>query len=242
MKVFDSILQKINAGNKLIALLIDPDKFSNKQVEALKINEALIDIVLVGGSFTFKHIGKVIAGIKEVISIPVILFPGDVTQLTDEADAMLMLSLISGRNPEYLIGNHVLAAPRILEYNLETIPTGYIVINGGKKTAVSYISNTDPIPSEQEDIIVATALAGKYLGHKLIYLETGSGASHTAPAGLIKKVKETVQLPLIVGGGIRSVEQASEVLNAGADIIVIGTLFETNPDAVREIILSVKKN
>lgn len=239
MKVFESISEKITRGKKLISLLIDPDKFSPEQIKALKQYASAIDLVLVGGSFTFKHIGDVIVAIKEAVSIPVVLFPGDITQLTDKADAMLMLSLISGRNPEYLIGNHVLAAPRIQEYGLETIPTGYIVINGGKKTAVSYISSTDPIPSEQHDIIVATALAGKYLGLQMIYLESGSGAKHSASPQLINKVKKATRLPLIVGGGIRSAGQAIEVLSAGADMVVIGTLFETNPGDIGRVIEAV---
>ena len=236
MMIFDAIREKIKAGKKQIALLVDPDKFSQEQLDALTQNEKHIDLIFVGGSFTFKHIGDVIARLKENVTIPVILFPGDVTQLSANADALLMLSLISGRNPEYLIGNHVLAAPRIMEYGLEPIPTGYIVLNGGKKTAVSYISNTNPIPSEQHDIIVATALAGKYLGLKMIYLETGSGATHTASPDLVKKVKSTVDLPLIVGGGIKTTEQVKALFDAGADIAVIGTLFESNPYALKEFI------
>ncbi|MFB6343875.1 geranylgeranylglyceryl/heptaprenylglyceryl phosphate synthase [Saccharicrinis sp. FJH62] len=234
--IFELINDKIKAGKKQVAVLVDPDKFSGEQLNALQCHEKRIDLIFVGGSFTFKHIGDVIARIKEMVSIPVILFPGDVTQLSANADAMLMLSLISGRNPEYLIGNHVLAAPRIMEYGLEPIPTGYIVLNGGKKTAVSYISNTNPIPSEQHDIIVATALAGKYLGLKMIYLETGSGATHTASPELVKKVKSTVDLPLIVGGGIKTADQLTSLFNAGADIAVIGTLFENNPDALQNIL------
>ncbi|MFC0877089.1 geranylgeranylglyceryl/heptaprenylglyceryl phosphate synthase [Saccharicrinis sp. FJH2] len=234
--IFELINDKIKAGKKQVAVLVDPDKFSGEQLNALQCHEKRIDLIFVGGSFTFKHIGDVIARIKEMVSIPVILFPGDVTQLSANADAMLMLSLISGRNPEYLIGNHVLAAPRIMEYGLEPIPTGYIVLNGGKKTAVSYISNTNPIPSEQHDIIVATALAGKYLGLKMIYLETGSGATHTASPELVKKVKSTVDLPLIVGGGIKTADQLKSLFNAGADIAVIGTLFENNPDALQDIL------
>ncbi|MFB6317979.1 geranylgeranylglyceryl/heptaprenylglyceryl phosphate synthase [Saccharicrinis sp. FJH54] len=236
MMIFDEINKKIATGKKQIALLIDPDKFSSGQLEAVHRHEKHIDLILVGGSFTFKHIGDVIARIKEKVSIPVILFPGDVTQLSANADALLMLSLISGRNPEYLIGNHVLAAPRIMEYGLEPIPTGYIVLNGGKKTAVSYISNTNPVPSEQHDIIVATALAGKYLGLKMIYLETGSGATHPASPELVRKVKSTVHLPLIVGGGIKTAEQLKSLFNAGADIAVIGTLFENNPEVLQDII------
>ena len=241
MKIFNSITAKINEGKKIIALLIDPDKCSKAQLEVLKENSGLIDLILVGGSFTFKHIGDVIDEIKSVVDIPILLFPGDVTQLSDKADALLMLSLISGRNPEYLIGNHVLAAPRIYEYGLETIPTGYIVINGGKETAVSYISNTSPIPTDQHDIVVATALAGKYLGLKMIYLEAGSGAHNSASTDLIKKVKKTVDLPLIVGGGIRSKQQALDVFNAGADVIVIGTLFESDPKLLKDVLLGVKK-
>lgn len=234
--IFKTIQEKIAAGEKQVALLIDPDKFSEAQLVNLKVFESKIDMLFVGGSFTFKHIGDVIATIKKNVSIPVVLFPGDVTQLSANADALLMLSLISGRNPEYLIGNHVLAAPRIMEYGLEPIPTGYIILNGGKKTAVSYISNTDPIPSEQHDIVVATALAGKYLGLKMIYLETGSGAPHTASPDLVKKVKSKVDLPLIVGGGIKNATQLNDLFDAGADIGVIGTLFETNPKALEDIL------
>ena len=240
MKVFSHIKSRISEGKKIVAILVDPDKFGRNQLDALRKFEGSIDLLLVGGSFTFRQTDQVVETLKLAVDIPVVLFPGDVTQLSAKADAMLMLSLISGRNAEFLIGNHVLAAPRILESKLETIPVGYILIDGGKRTAVSYISNTMPIPSGQHDIVVATALAGKYLGLQMIYLEAGSGAEFAVEPALVEKVKKAVKIPVVAGGGIRSARQAVDLLKAGADIIVIGSLFENNPEAIASIIESVR--
>ncbi len=240
MKVFSNIKSRISEGRKLVAILVDPDKFGRNQFDALRRHEKNIDLLLVGGSFTFRQTDQVVETIKLAVDIPVVLFPGDVTQLSARADAMLMLSLISGRNAEFLIGNHVLAAPRILESKLETIPVGYILIDGGKRTAVSYISNTMPIPADQHDIAVATALAGKYLGLQMIYLEAGSGAAFPVDPVLVEKVKKAVKIPVIAGGGIRTTQQAVSLLKAGADIIVIGSLFENNPESIESIIECVR--
>jgi phosphoglycerol geranylgeranyltransferase len=240
MKVFSNIKSRISEGRKMVSILVDPDKFGRVQLDALRRHEKNIDLLLVGGSFTFRQTDQVVETIKLAVDIPVVLFPGDVTQLSARADAMLMLSLISGRNAEFLIGNHVLAAPRILESKLETIPVGYILIDGGKRTAVSYISNTMPIPADQHDIAVATALAGKYLGLQMIYLEAGSGANFPVDPVLVEKVKKAVKIPVVAGGGIRTTQQAVSLLKAGADIIVIGSLFENNPESIESIIECVK--
>ena len=168
-----------------------------------------------------------------------ILFPGNNYQLCEEADALLLLSLISGRNPEYLIGQHVVAAPLIKESGIEAIPTGYLLIDGGKISTTSYITQTVPIPADKPDVAVATALAGEQLGLKLIYLEAGSGAANPVSAEMISAVKKNVSLPLIVGGGIRSGAQAEAACQAGADIIVVGNILEKAPELLMELSLAV---
>ena len=172
-------------------------------------------------------------------SIPVILFPGNPLQISSNADALLLLSLISGRNPELLIGHQVLAAPELKRSKLEIIPTGYMLIEGGKLTSVNYMSQTLPIPSDKTDIAVSTAIAGEMLGMKLIYLEAGSGATEPVSVNMIKKVSDNVDLPVIVGGGIRDAKAASERCRAGADIIVVGNGFEDEPSLVFEVSCAV---
>jgi len=227
---------------KQVAVLIDPDKQTEESLAQLVdlAENARTDFFFVGGSLLLEdRFEKTISYIKERSKIPVIIFPGNNYQISAKADAILFLSLISGRNPEYLIGQQVIAAPLIKEANLETIPTSYLLIDGGRISTTSYITQTVPIPNDKPDIAVATALAGEMLGMKLIYLEAGSGAINSVSAEMIKAVKKNISVPLIVGGGIRSAEQAEEICKAGADIIVVGNILEKEPQLLMEISLAV---
>lgn len=199
-----SIEKLFNTSQKKIGVLIDPDKHSEKSLaELIKASDiAKIDFFLIGGSLLFTPIDITIGKIKELTQTPLLLFPGNLTQLSNKVDAMLLLSLISGRNPELLIGNHVLAAPIIKNLGISTIPTGYMLIGTGQTTSVEYISNTKPIPSNKIDIAVATAIAGELLGHQLIYMDGGSGADSPIPVKMITKVKKNINIPLIIGGGL----------------------------------------
>lgn len=228
---------KFNTNRKKgFAVLVDPDKQSEKSLEALCaiFQNYPPDLLLVGGSLLFNPIDPVIKKLKELSSLPVYLFPGDVSQLSDYADGILLLSLISGRNPDFLISNHVIAAPKLKSSGIDVIPTGYMLIENGHTTSVEYVSNTKPIPSTKTDIAVATALAGEFLGMKMIYLEAGSGAAKTVGIEMIEAIRNAISLPLIVGGGIRSLEEARKVYDAGADIIVIGTQLEEAPEQIKD--------
>jgi putative glycerol-1-phosphate prenyltransferase len=226
--IIEAIEKKIKAKKKVFAVLIDPDKFPQKNL--LKIITAMEaaqpDIILVGGSLVAGKTESTVKLLKENLKIPVLLFPGNLLQLTPQADGILFISLISGRNPELLIGNHVASAPYIKASGMEVIPTGYILINGGATTSVAYMSQTQPIPEDKTEIAVATALAGEMLGKKLIYLEAGSGASYPVPKQMIQEVKKQISIPLIVGGGINTTEKIKDACDAGADIIVVGNAFE----------------
>lgn len=214
---------------KQIAVLIDPDKQTEHELQAFAhhIAEADVDFVFVGGSLLMADkTQQCVNLLKSVLNIPVIMFPGNEIQIAPQADALLFLSLISGRNPEMLIGKHVVSAPLLKQSNIEVIPTGYLLIDGGKSTSVVYMSNTMPIPRHKSDIAVCTALAGEMLGLRLIYLEAGSGALHSVSPEMIKAVRQHVSVPLIVGGGIRDAETAAAICEAGADVIVIGTALE----------------
>ena len=223
---------------KKFALLIDPDNHSeNSLIKTLTIaNKAGIDFILVGGSLVSKPIDRTVEIIKNTASAPVILFPGSLLQLSEKADGILLLALISGRNPDYLIGNHVLAAHFLKKSGLEIIPTGYILIDGNSVSSVEYISNTRPIPVEKPDIVVATALAGEMLGYKLIYLEAGSGADRRVSERVVAEVKKNIAIPLMVGGGIRTPEDVLNLYKAGADIIVVGTAVEDNPELLEKMV------
>ncbi|MBN2682687.1 MAG: geranylgeranylglyceryl/heptaprenylglyceryl phosphate synthase [Bacteroidales bacterium] len=227
---------KNNKNSKLIGQLIDPGKQPpkslNKSIEYA--NKAKIDFFLVGGSITDKPIDETILRIKEISKIPVILFPGNLLQLSNKADAIFFLSLISGRNPELLIGNHVIAAPFLKKSNIEVIPVGYILIENGKSTSVEYMSFTKPIPGNKPEIAVATAIAGEMLGLKNIYLEAGSGASEPIDCEIIRQVKNSINIPLIVGGGIKTLQNLDAVCKAGADIVIIGSAFEENPGQIAD--------
>lgn len=225
----------VDRSKKRFALLVDPDKQDDASMDVLMghINQHPPDMVLVGGSILFNPIDITITTLKLGTKLPVFLFPGNVMQLSDRADGILFLSLISGRNPEFLIGNHVLAAPHLNRSGIEVIPTGYMLIENGRSTTVEYVSNTRPIPSGKCDIAVATAMAGEMLGMKAIYLEAGSGADHYVGCDVITAIRKNISLPLIVGGGITTTEHAEEVFNAGADMVVIGTAIEKDPALVK---------
>jgi len=198
--------------------------------------DAQVDFFFVGGSLLTNDLfSSTIKFVKDHCDIPVVIFPGSIMQISDAADAILLLSLISGRNAEMLIGKHVLAAPRLKTSSLEILPTGYMLIGNGEVTTVEYISNTLPIPRNKDDIAVCTAMAGEMLGLKLIYMDAGSGAVLPVPGSMISKVNETLNIPLIVGGGIRTAKQANEACVAGADIVVTGNVIEDDPDRLQEI-------
>lgn len=220
-----------------VAMLIDPDKYDSGLVSRLVGSGLLPTVFLVGGSIVQGDTREVVRDIKRQSTTPVVLFPGDNQQLAEEADGLLLLSLISGRNAEYLISQHVRAAHRIAKMDIEVISTGYMLIDGGKRTSVEYISGTTPIPADKVDIAAATALAGRLLGMKAIYLEAGSGAKQAVSSEMIKAVRESIgDMLLIVGGGLRTVEEVSRVMEAGADIAVIGTVAEQNSEAAAEIL------
>jgi putative glycerol-1-phosphate prenyltransferase len=223
-------------GNKSVALLLDPDKSSASGLkDILKIaTDFSADYIFAGGSLTFNSIDKLIDSIRELCNIPVILFPGNLLQLSYKADAILLLSLISGRNPELLIGNHVIAAPYLRSVREKLISVGYILVGCGKKTSVEYISQTEAIPSDKPDLVVATALAGNMLGLNMIYLEAGSGAEIPVPPAIIRAVKENVSIPVAVGGGLRSAGEISETFNAGANLVILGNGCEKNPGLLSE--------
>lgn len=217
-------------GNKL-ALLIDPDRTKDENLKCIckTAQEQSVDFILVGGSLLWHNIGDTVSAIKQNCSLPVVLFPGNAFQVCPQADGILFLSLISGRNPELLIGQHVLAAPMIKQTNLEVLPTGYMLIGGGSPTSVEYMSNTRPIPANKPEIAVATALAGQMLGQKLLYLEGGSGSDSTVPTEVISSVQMNVDIPLLVGGGIRTPRQMKQAFEAGAKVVVLGTIIEEQP-------------
>jgi len=238
MKIFSTLNKSSQEGKKRFAVLIDPDKYTLEQLKKLIKISILsgVDFFFFGGSLlTRDQQDLFIKQIKDSCEIPVVLFPGNHFQINTKADGILFLSLISGRNPELLIGKHVIAAPYLKASKLEVIPTGYLLIDGGNRTTVAYMSNTAPIPAEKSEIAVCTALAGELLGLKLIYLDAGSGAKQPVPGTMIKQVKKFISVPLIVGGGIRTPEQASEACRSGADIVVVGNAIEKNINLVTKL-------
>ena len=231
MTIYSHIKKSIVESERLLAVLIDPDKTELDAIEGIvtKINQSVATHIFVGGSEVDEGATEaVVQAIKRYTTLPVMLFPGDVTQITDEADGILFLSLISGRNPDYLIGKHVEAVSKLAKTQLEVLPTGYILIENGKRTAVERVSNTNPLSRSNKQYIVDTAKAGALLGMQLIYLEAGSGATHPIEPEIISAVKDTLNIPLIVGGGIRSKTELEAAYKAGADLVVVGTAFETN--------------
>lgn len=232
----DSIHKK-SVNQKQLALLVDPDKYSQESlalfVELAK--ETLPDCIMVGGSLVAGSVEQVVQYIKSHTNIPVVLFPGNSHQLCNEADALLLLSLLSGRNADFLIGQHVVAAKAIRDSGIESISTGYILIDGGCSTSVEYMSNTKPIPRDKVEIIVATAIAGELIGNRMVYLEAGSGAINPVSKEAIQAVRQAISLPIIVGGGIRTVEQAKDAYLAGADMIVVGNALEKDRFFMRDL-------
>ena len=225
-------------GKKQLAVLIDPDKahpeLLDRQLEALE--KAGVNLIFFGGSLLTRfELEERIAYIKQRTTAKIILFPGSVQQISPSADAILFLSLISGRNPDLLIGQHVLAAPMLRQTNLEILSTGYMLIDGGKPTTASYISGTLPLPADKPDIALCTAMAGEMLGLQHIYMDAGSGAQNAVSLEMIKAVSREISVPLIVGGGIRDAEAAVERAEAGADVIVIGNATEKQPLIIEEI-------
>lgn len=239
MKILDLLKERHRTGKKSIAVLVDPDKADDPTRLNQLINlasENCIDFFFVGGSLiTTPNLSEVVNQIKEQVTIPVILFPGNSMQLDPRADAILFLSLISGRNPDLLIGQHVAAAPILKNNKIEVMPTGYMLINSGKITSVAYISNTTPIPDDKYSLAACTALAGEMLGLQLIYLDAGSGAEREISTRMISAVRKAVNTPLIIGGGINTSAKAIAALEAGADMIVIGNAVEKNPNILIEI-------
>lgn len=233
-----NIYQSILASKKrAVALLLDPDRGTPEGVRRTleRANRSNVSLVLVGGSLVNSDIDEFVKQVKRNTALPVVLFPGSALQFTSGADGILLLSLISGRNPEFLIGHHVQVSHRLKRSGIEVISTGYILVESGGSTSVQYMSNTQPIPSTKPDIAVATALAGEQLGLKLIYLEAGSGACTPVPAELIGMVKSHISIPLVVGGGLRSPEQVEAAFDAGADMVVVGNGVEGNPDLLSQI-------
>ncbi len=241
-RIYQSIADKKKEGKKSFAVLIDPDKVDEQKITELVMltTEAKVDYLLVGGSLVISnHLDEVVLQIKKQSNIPVILFPGTPSQVTRYADALLYLSLISGRNPELLIGQHVISAPFVKQSGLEIMSTGYMVIDGGAPTTVSYISNATPIPADKNEIAMCTAMAGEMLGMKLIYMDAGSGARRPITEAMIEKVSAVIEAPLVVGGGINDPEKAYLNCKAGADVIVVGNAIEKDPMLIREISAAV---
>ncbi|MGB8491779.1 MAG: geranylgeranylglyceryl/heptaprenylglyceryl phosphate synthase [Bacteroidales bacterium] len=221
---------------KSVALLLDPDKAYGQALENIlqTASECKADYLFAGGSITFNSIDSLIDSVRKQCSLPVILFPGNLLQLSRKADAILLLSLISGRNPELLIGNHVIAAPYLRDLRDRLISVGYILVGSGKRTSVEYISQTDPIPADKPDIVVATALAGEMLGYHMIYLEAGSGASSPVPPEIISSVRENISIPLAIGGGLKSPQEILEAFSAGADLVILGNGCEKDPGLLKQ--------
>lgn len=237
-QIYPQLVGRKTKGQKSFAVLVDPDKTSPEQAGELvsRAEAAAVDYLLVGGSLVVStHLEALVQQIKTLTSIPVILFPGSPSQITPSADALLYLSLISGRNPDFLIGQHVISAPQVRNSGLEIISTGYMIIDGGAPTTVSYISNASPLPANKTEIAVCTALAGEMLGMKMIYMDAGSGAPNPVPGNLIEAVARQLQIPLIVGGGITHPEKAAAQCRSGADLVVVGNAIEKDPDLISAI-------
>ena len=237
-KLYTQLVDQKKTGKKSFAVLIDPDKVDNAAIEQLVglATDAKVDYFFVGGSLVISnHLDDCIRQIKTSCNIPVILFPGSPSQVSRYADGLLYLSLISGRNPELPIGQHVVSATQVKNSGLEIISTGYMVVDGGAPTAVTYISNATPIPADKNDIAMCTAIAGEMLGMKLIYMDAGSGAKRPITELMIEKVAQNIEVPLIVGGGITHAEKAYINCKAGADIIVVGNAIEKDASLINEI-------
>jgi putative glycerol-1-phosphate prenyltransferase len=242
LRVYQTLVEKKRRGQKSFAILIDPDKVDTASLDSLLVLAlaAKADYFFVGGSLVVSDgLDKCILRIKAQTDTPVVLFPGSPSQVSSHADALLYLSLISGRNPELLIGQHVISAPFVKKSGLEIMPTGYMVIDGGAPTTVSYISNAAPIPADKADIAMCTAMAGEMLGQRLIYMDAGSGAKKPISEEMIASVASQIEIPLIIGGGIRDAEKAYRNCKAGADVIVIGNAIEKDPALITEMAAAI---
>jgi phosphoglycerol geranylgeranyltransferase len=238
-KLYSSILNKVSKHKKQFAVLIDPDKFESDALLELA-EESEVDLLFIGGSIlTNGNFEKCVERIRKKTKIPLLIFPGNNLQISSKADGILLLSLISGRNPDMLIGKHVIAAPLLRSSGLEIIPTGYMLIESGKQTAALYMSGTSPIPADKDDIAMCTAMAGEMLGLKMIYMDAGSGAKNCIPKSMIKKVNAAIRIPLIIGGGINTAEKALNACKSGADIIVVGNALEKNKSLLKKIAQAV---
>lgn len=236
-KVLNSILSSTEVAKKCLAVLIDPDDLDESGlVQCLnRCIENTVDYIFVGGSLvTSNSMHEVVSFIKSYTNIPCVLFPGNAIQISADADAILFLSLISGRNPELLIGQHVVAAPVLKKSKIEVIPTGYMLVNSGRPTSASYMSNSQPLPNDKPNLAASTALAGEMLGMRLIYMDAGSGADEPISQRIIRQVKSNLGVPLIVGGGLNTKEKVRRALDAGADIVVIGNGVQKNLDLMTE--------
>jgi len=238
MNVLNHLLQAKQEQRKLFSLLIDPDKTGGNELERTVVSaiNAGVDLFFVGGSLLVSNsLFDCVHIIKANSDIPVVLFPGDNMQVVPNADAILLLSVISGRNAEMLIGKHVVAAPRLKNSGLEIIPTGYMLIDSGRPTTASYMSNTNPLPHDKDDIAACTAMAGEMLGLKTIFMDGGSGAQNAVSTSMIKRVSDHVDVPIIVGGGLRTPEMARERFEAGATVVVVGNAIEKNSSLLQEL-------
>ena len=237
MSIYNQILENKANGQKMFALLIDPEKCSDewlcRVMSMVNSQQSMINgqlFIFVGGSQLKESIYNMVEKIKKLTSMPVVMFPGDASQFAENVDALLFLSLASGRNAKYLIEQHIDAAPLIKHTGVETIPTGYILVDGEKDTAVARVSQTTPYSAENIELIANTALACQLLGQKMVYLEAGSGANRPVPQNVIKATREAINIPLIVGGGIKTPEMMQYAFDAGADLIVVGNHLESHPE------------
>lgn len=236
MNLLNHINDQRKQGKKLLAILIDPDKVVDVKVLIDSLKQYPPDLIFVGGSRVDKEtFDQIIKSIYDAKICPVVIFPGDYKQVNDNSDAILLLSLISGRNPEYLIEQHVKAAKTLDSYKGEVIPTSYVLIDGNRQTSVQEVSKTKPISQENIDLICDTIIAGRLMGHKIHYLEAGSGANNPVSVDIVKSAKEVTDNPIIVGGGIKDIETAKSVWNAGADLIVVGNGFEDKVSFLQEL-------
>ncbi len=238
-KILDTVYKNIKNQRKMLAVLLDPDivrdeEATNRIISLLYENSP--NFIFVGGSHTTFHVDLLIDKLKQKLQIPIVLFPGDASQFTPKADALLNISLLSGRNADFLIGQHVVSAKAIKESGIEVIPTAYLLIDGGRTSSVEYMSDTRPIPRDKNQIALSTALAGELLGMQMVYLEAGSGALLPVSGEMIRYVKNNISIPLIVGGGIRKQDQLREAYSSGADLVVVGNVFEAEPEKIKSFV------
>lgn len=232
--IFQSIIRSKKKNKKLFAVLVDPDKFSAEIIQ--EADKSKVDFIFVGGSNVKNgNFHQCVNTICKITNIPLVIFPGSSEQISEKADAILLLSLISGRNPDYLIGEHIRAAQQLQKSKLEIIPTGYILIGGGKRISIQKVTRTSPINGSDKNLAVSTAIAGALLGMKMIYLEAGSGAKNILNISIVKAIKKNISVPIIVGGGIDSPEKAIGLCNSGADMIVVGNAIEKDATLVKKI-------